>query len=77
MDGLDGCDHKRRGLGLGFLELLSLKSENKFLIGPSASQIPSTRFTKGEKIAIRPLTLPSPARVEGKHVETRKKVPPP
>jgi hypothetical protein len=30
-----------------------------------------------EKIEISPLTLPSPARGEGKHIEIRRKFPPP
>jgi hypothetical protein len=30
-----------------------------------------------EKFGIYPLTLPSPARREGKHIEIRKKSPPP
>jgi len=43
--------------------------------------IPSSRplLSKGrcKKIGISPLTLPSPARGEGKHIEIRKKLPPP
>jgi len=46
---------------------------------PNRENPPSPPFVKGrcEKFGIYPLTLPSPAGGEDKHIEIRKKFPPP